>query len=168
MKKKMGWTAFGIVGFIFTPMGALFLLLGALMRNSKAVSWQSTDDPVIFQAVFGGLGLLFAAAGLVFLFLDLRRRMLQRRAYNEGTCVEAEILGTTTISNMNTLNGHPCMLECAWTDANGVVHVYKSRYLYTNVSKLLKSKTVPVYIDRYNENIGFVDVDAVLPEIRVH
>ena len=168
MKRKMGWTAFGIIGFIFTPMGSLFLLLGALMWNSKAVSWKNTNDPVIFQAVFGGLGLLFAGMGLAFLFADLRRRYLQRRAYEGGNCVEAEILGTSTISNMNTPSGHPCMLECAWTDANGVVHVYKSRYLYTNVSKLLKSKTVPVYIDRYNENVGFVDVDAVLPEIRIH
>ena len=38
----------------------------------------------------------------------------------------------------------------------------------TDVTKLLKSATVPVYIDRMNENIGFVDVDAVLPEIRIH
>jgi len=36
------------------------------------------------------------------------------------------------------------------------------------VTKLLKSDTVPVYIDRYNENIGFVDIDAVLPERRIH
>ena len=60
------------------------------------------------------------------------------------------------------------LIEAAWTDPNGVVHVYRSRYLKTDVTKLLKSDTVPVYIDRYNENIGFVDIDAVLPEIRIH
>ena len=60
------------------------------------------------------------------------------------------------------------MVEAAWTGPDGVVHVYRSRYLKSNVTKLLKSDTVPVYIDRYNENIGFVDIDAVLPEIRIH
>ena len=70
--------------------------------------------------------------------------------------------------NVNTVSGVPRMLECAYTDPSGVVHVYRSRYLYTDISKLLKSDTVPVYIDRYNEDIGFVDVDAVLPEIRIH
>ena len=48
------------------------------------------------------------------------------------------------------------------------MHVYRSRYLYTDVTKLLKDKKIPVYIDRYDENIGFVDIDAVLPEIRIH
>ena len=59
-------------------------------------------------------------------------------------------------------------IEAVRSDPNGVVHVYRSRYLKTDVTKLLKSDTVPVYIDRYNENIGFVDIDAVLPEIRIH
>ena len=44
----------------------------------------------------------------------------------------------------------------------------ESRYLFTDVTKLLTAKTVPVYIDREDEDIGFVDIDAVLPEIRIH
>ena len=60
------------------------------------------------------------------------------------------------------------MVECAYTDPSGIVHIYHSRYLYTDVTKLLTAKTVPVYIDRDNEDIGFVDIDAVLPEIRIH
>ena len=56
-------------------------------------------------------------------------------------------------------------IEAVRSDPNGVVHVFRSRYLKTDVAKLLKSDTIPVYIDRYNESIGFVDIDAVLPEI---
>ena len=167
-KKKMGWTAFGLIGLIFAPMGLLFTVLGAVLGQAKNARWQGPDDPVIFTAVFCGVGGIFLVLGLVFLGLDLRRRYLLRRAYESGSRVEAEILGVVEQQNVNMANGRPRMLEAAWTDANGVVHVYRSRYLYVNVEKLLKSKTVPVYIDRYNENIGFVDVDAVLPEIRVH
>ena len=100
--------------------------------------------------------------------LDLRRRSWLRNAYYSGNCVQAKILGMVTQNNVNTFSGVPRMLECAWTDASGVVHVYRSRYLYTDVSQMLKSDTVPVYIDRENEKYGFVDVDAVLPEIRIH
>lgn len=82
--------------------------------------------------------------------------------------MNAQILGVATLRNVSMPYGQPRMIEAAWTDPNGVVHVYRSRYLKTDVTKLLKSDTVPVYIDRYNENIGFVDVDAVLPEIRIH
>ena len=168
MKKKMGWTAYGIIGFIFAPMGLLFVLLGILLGNNRHLSWKGPEEALIFLAVFGGLGAVFLILGLVFLAVDLRRRALQRRAYESGNCVDALILGASTLNNVNMVNGHPCVVQCAWTDGAGVVHVYKSRYLYIDVSKLLKSETVPVYIDRYNENIGFVDIDAVLPELRIH
>ena len=167
-RRKMGWTAKGIIGFIFTPMGMLFVLLGCVLWQSKAVSWKHPEDPAIFLAVFGGTGGLFLTAGLILLAADLRRRHLLRRAYYSGNCVEAEIIGISTKNNVNMVNGHPCTVECAWTDSSGTAHIYHSRYLYTDVTKLLKTKTVPVYIDRYNENIGFVDIDAVLPEIRIH
>ena len=168
MRKKMGWTVFGILGFIFTPMGLLFVTLGLTLWQSKSVAWKHPDDPVVFISVFGGVGGLFLILGLVFLAVDLRRRYLLQRAYDSGNCVNAKILGVNEQKNVNMVNGHPRVLECAWTDDSGVVHIYRSRYLYINVEKLLKSDTVPVYIDRYNENVGFVDIDAVLPEIRIH
>ena len=37
-----------------------------------------------------------------------------------------------------------------------------------NVKELLTSDEVPVYVDRSDYRIAFVDVDAILPEISVH
>ena len=167
-KKRYGWTALGIIGFIFTPIGLLFTVLGAVLGKAKSVTWKGPQDPIIFLAVFGGIGGLFLLLGLAFLFADFRRRRLLRRAYEGGNRVDATITGITEISNVNMVNGHPSVVECAYTDASGVVHIYRSRYLYNHVAKLLQSDTVPVYIDRDNENIGFVDIDAVMPEIRIH
>ena len=168
MGRKLGWTVYGILGFIFAPMGLLFLLIGLLVGQSEKIRWKGDGDPAIFIGVFCGIGGLFLLLGLGFLAADLRRRHLLRRAYEGGNCVDAQILGVTSQRNVNVNGNHPRMIEAAWTDPDGVVHVYRSRYLYLDVAKLLKSDTVPVYIDRYNENIGFVDIDAVLPEIRIH
>jgi hypothetical protein len=168
MRKKMGWTVYGILGFIFAPMGLLFLLIGLAVGQSGYIHWKGNGDPVIFTAVFCGIGGFFLLLGLGFLAADIRRRYLLRRAYEGGNCVEAQILGVITQRNVNMPYGQPRMIEAAWTDPNGVVHVYHSRYLKTDVTKLLKSTTVPVYIDRYNEDVGFVDIDAVLHEIRIH
>ena len=168
MRIKTGWTAIGIVGAIFAPIGLLFSVLGIVLGRVKSASWKSPKDLVIFLAVFGGIGGLFLILGLVFLGLELRRKRRLERAYYSGKCVQAQILGVVTQNNVNTFQGQPRMVECAWTDDAGVAHIYRSRYLYTNVEKLLKSDTVPVYIDRDDENIGFVDIDAVLPEIRIH
>ena len=168
MRKKMGWTVYGILGFIFAPMGFLFLMIGLVVGQSRNIRWDGNGDPAIFTAVFCGIGGLFLLLGLGFLAVDIRRRYLLRRAYEGGNCVDAQILGVVTQRNVNMPYGQPRMIEAAWTDPNGVVHIFRSRYLKTDVTKLLKSDTVPVYIDRYNENIGFVDIDAVLPEIRIH
>ncbi|MBQ6515307.1 MAG: hypothetical protein IJI09_11385 [Clostridia bacterium] len=168
MKKHFGWTVYGILGYIFAPMGALFAAIGLFVGQSLNARWQSPEDPVIFRAIFCSVGGIFLLLGLVFLFVDLRRRYLLGRAYNCGNCVDAQVLGMVTQKNVSTFQGQPRMLEAAWTDGSGVVHVYRSRYLYTDVTRLLKSDTVPVYVDRFDENIGFVDIDAVLPEIRVH
>ncbi len=168
MRRKMGWTAKGIVGFVFAPIGLLFVLIAFAMGQFGSAVWKPSDNPTVFLAAFGGIGGFFLMLGLAFLGSDIRRRALLRKAYYSGNCVEAEILRVVPQTNINTTKGSPCVVECARTDASGVVHIYRSRPLYTDVSKLLKSKTVPVYIDRDNENIGFVDIDAVLPEIRVH
>lgn len=168
MRIKTGWTAFGIIGFIFAPMGLLFLVIGLAVGRSGNLHWKGNGDPAVFTAVFCGIGGLFLLLGLCFLAVDVRRRYLLRRAYAGGNRVDARILGVVTQRNVNMTYGPPRMVEAAWTGPDGVVHVYRSRYLKTDVTKLLTSDTVPVYIDRYNENIGFVDIDAVLPEIRIH
>ena len=107
--------------------------------------------------------------GLLCLGKDIRRRAKQRRAYEGGYYVMAKIAGVKANRNVNGLHGNPYMLECHYTDPDtGVAHVWYSRYLYTDVTDLLKADEVPVYTDRYDYSVGFVDVDAILPEIRVH
>ena len=168
MNKKMGWTVSGILGMVFAPMGLLFVLIGAVVWKSNIFPSQHPDVPVIFFSVFGGVGGIFLILGLAFLLWDIRRRHLLRMAYESGNCVEAEIIGVSTVNNVKTHGRFPRVIECAYTDPSGVVHIYRSRYLNIDVSGLLKTDKVPVYIDRYNEKIGFVDIDAVLPEIRIH
>ena len=155
MRIKTGWTVKGILGLAFTGMGLLFTALGWIIGTAPNITWEGN----------GGVILL---TGLALLALDLRRRHLLQRAYNEGNRVDAEILGIRAQENAQVNGVNPRVLECAYTDDAGVVHVYRSRYLNVDITKLLKSETVPVYIDRYDERIGYVDVDAVLPEIRIH
>ena len=109
MRRKMGWTARGIVGFIFAPMGLFFLMLGYVLWQSKSATWKHPNDPVIVLFTFGGLGGLFLIVGLALLGADLYRRHLLRRAYDGGNCVDAEIIGIRTQNNVNMASGHPAL-----------------------------------------------------------
>ncbi len=167
MRVKTGLTAKGIIGIIFAPMGFLFTVLGFLASQSME-SFDTPREAGIFRAVFCGVGGIFLVLGLIFLGLELRRRMLLQRAVDGGHCVQADVLGVDLQTNVNVNGRNPRVVECAWTDDAGTVHIYRSRLLYTDVTGLLKSTKVPVYMDPYRPEIGYVDVDAILPEIKVH
>ena len=166
-RKKYGWTAKGIVGMIFAPIGLLFLVMGVLFWHFRV--GEGPDDPRLFLYIFGGVGAVFLLLGLGLLLADVRRRALQRRAYEGGNYVMAQIAGIKAQRNVNINGRCPCVVECHYTDPlTGAVHVYYSRYLYVDVEDLLQSEQAPVYIDRMDDRVGFVDIDAVLPEIKVH
>ena len=166
MNKKYGWTEKGILGFIFAPMGLIFLILGLVLVQTPAVD---AEERLAFLISFVGLGAVFLLVGAVFLFLDLRRRWKQRAAYEGGYYVMAKIAGITENRRVNMMSRHPIMVECHYTDPDTeVVHVYYSRYLYFNVADLLKGNEVPVYLDRGDSRVGFVDIDTVLSTVMVH
>lgn len=163
--KKTGWTEKGIVGFIFAPLGLIFLIVGILAHRSIA----QPDDRLAFMICFIGLGGVFFTVGLVLLLIDLRRRARLRAAFESGYRVMGKVAGFRVNTRVNVMGIHPTVMEVHWTDPDtGTVHVYFSRYLYVNVQDLLTDDEVPVYIDRDDYRVGFVDVDAVLPKIEVH
>lgn len=162
-RKKYGWTVKGILGMAFSPMGFFFLVLGLVLWACKA--GRKPEDPQIFLYVFGGMGAVFFLGGLSLLLLDVRRRALQRRAYEGGYYVMGKIVGVKTQKNVNMNGMHPVVVECRYEDpSSGDERICCSRYLYRNVEGQLKSDEAPVYIDRMNENVAFVDIDAVLRE----
>lgn len=162
-RKKTGWSVLSIVGLSFAPTGLLFLILGIVFWFNQV--GDEPNDPLIFLCTFGGLGAVFLLIGLGLLGADLRRRRLMKRAYDGGYCVSARITGVREKQNVKINNRHPYVVECRWTDpATDEEHVYTSRYLREDVTGLLTAEEVPVYVDRMDARIGFVDIDAVLPE----
>lgn len=159
-KKKFGWTVWGIIGFVFAPIGLIFLPIGLLV--SSAESFQSSGDTAVFKYTFVGIGGLFLLLGLGMLIYDLLRRHRLRQAFYGGYCADAKIIRIREIRNVNINGRHPVVIECSYTGASGEEHLYRNRYLYTVPSEEMVGKTVPVYLDRMDESIGFVDVDEVL------
>ncbi len=167
MNRKFGWSEKGIIGFIFTPMGAFFLILGILLHYFDV---GEGEDSIVFLFVFGGIGLTFLIIGLAFLMADIARRSAMRRVLDSGYYVMAKVVGIQKRYNMNNGAGvQPCAVECHWTNPDtGEVHVFFSRFLYYDPSDILVGKEVPVYMDRMDEKTAFVDIDAIMPKVVLH
>ena len=158
--KKLGWTVWGILGLVFAPMGAVFLLIGLLVSGTGAS--RVSGDLSILKYTYISLGAFFLLLGLGFLSHDLLRRHRLRQAYYAGNFVDARIISVKEIPTVRVNRRHPFVIECSHTDAYGEEHRYKSRYLYSAPREDLIGQTVPVYVDRLDERTGFVDVDSVL------
>ena len=146
MKKRYGWTVWGILGFVFAPVSLVFIPVGFAVNAAKP-----GETGRILLRTFVGIGAVFLLLGLGFLAIDLRRRYLMRRAYQGGNAVTARVVGRRTIRNVNINGGHPVVLECAYQGT-----VYRSRYLYGNIPET--GTDITVYIDRIDDRIGFVDI----------
>lgn len=167
MDRKLGWTEKGIIGMVFLPIGALFMALGLILYAVKA--GDDPKDPLIFLCVFGGMGLLFSLIGLILLECDFLRRRALLRALEGGECVMAKIVGIRQRTNINVNGTHPSVVECHYRSPDtGEMHVCFSRYLYFDPTDMLTADEVPVYLDRTNDKVAFVDIDAVLPKVVVH
>ncbi len=164
-RKKFGWTEKGIIGFVYCPMGAVFLLLGLLLYRFLP---EENEARRVFLCCFGGLGAVFLVIGAVLLGLDLRRRARWRRAYEGGVCVRGTIAGFAGNTRVNVNGRSPLRAECHYTDPDtGTLHIYYSRYLYFHPEGLTGAE-VPLYLDREDIGNGFVDIDAVLPKVVFH
>lgn len=163
--KRYGWTEKGIIGLIFAPLGLVFLAVG-LLFNAHV---RAPDERLAFLFSFAGVGGVFLTVGLILLGMELWRQAKQRAAYEGGYYVMGQVAGCRVNTRVNVNGTHPMVVEVHWTDPDtGTVHVFYSRYLYVNAEALLTGDTVPVYLDREDKRIGFVDIDAVLPRIEVH
>lgn len=167
VKKKLGWTEKGILGWVFAPMGLLFLALGLLLWYIQA--GDDPGDPLVFLCVFGGMGAVFFLIGGGLLLWELKRRLTARQALDDGRYVMAKIVGVQVRTNVNTGRGNPRVVECHYQDPDtGVTHVCFSRYLNFDPAGILTSDQVPVYLDRNSGKPLFVDIDAVLPPMEIH
>ena len=79
MKKRFGWTVWGIVGLVFASVSLVFIPVGLVVDAAKPGEYGR-----VFLYVFVGMGAFFLILGLAFLSADLRRRYLLRRAWYGG------------------------------------------------------------------------------------
>lgn len=171
IRRRMGTKVHLLCGLIFTLTGsiavAVALLIGA---NMDVVMEHGRGDVEALPLIFGLTGGIALAVGIVLLVLCRRAGRTKRRLLERGESILAEIMDFPLDYSV-MVNGWPTYrVECSYRDPRtGTVHVFQSDNLRFDPSRYVTQKTVRVYVDK---NTGFqdyyVDVDAILPDIRRH
>ena len=107
-KKQFGWTIWGILGFSFAPAALIFVPAAFIASAANP-----GEKGKAFLFTFLLIGAVFLLLSLIFLFVDLRRRHLLRRAYNGGNAVTAIVTSVKVVHNVNINGKHPSVVECA-------------------------------------------------------
>ena len=171
-RPRAGWSAIGMVGLVFFPIGLIFLGIGlgiGAAFYSRSGFSSRFSEMVFLPAIFVLMGLLFAVLGAIFLIIEIRRRRGIRRVFESGYSVKGTIAGYHPVMNV-TINGrNPYVLEIhVHHQDTGTMDVYQSRYLSFVPDEELMGREVDVYIDRMGGKDYYVDIDAILPKVIVH
>lgn len=163
-KSKTGLSALLIVGSIFTILGAVFLATGVIIYYAL----KEEEGAILFLLIFGGIGLLFFVLGVIFLIVELKKKLRNDKLLGAGNYVMAEVLEVTLNYNVAVNRRHPYIVRCRYQDMYGNVHIFKSRDLFFDPTDLLKDRMVKVYVDGENYKHYYVDIDGVLPNVIEH
>lgn len=163
-KSKMEMGVFLVVGGIFAFLGAAFLTIGV----SVYCALKEEEGAILFSLIFGGMGLLFFAMGVVFIIMVWKRKHRNDRLLASGNYVTAQITEVAVNYSVNVNGRCPYVVHCQYQDGYGNVHLFRSRNLYFDPTDLLKDTMVKVYVDGENFNHYYVDIDAVLPNVTRH
>ena len=160
-----------ICGCVFGAVGLIFLVVGGLvLANLEALAATGQGDVRLLPPIFGGLGALMLAAGVLFIALLVRAKRKIKRLVERGEYVTADIVGFP-VDYRVTINGRPTYcVECSYRDpATGVVHVFRSRGLSIDPERYVTAATVRVYVSKESGYRDYyVDIDPILPRVELH
>lgn len=151
--------AFFIVGFIFSFIGALFLILGIVFFfNMNYLLKNGSGDVEILPVVFSGIGFIFFAVGISTLFVKIRKNKLMKKLIADGNYVMAEYIGTS-LNNEIRINGRkPYYVECHYFDSySGMDYVFRSENIFF-APDIPAGTMIQVYVQENNFNKYYVDI----------
>lgn len=168
-KIRTGFGAMEIVAIVFTAIGGFFTAAAAVfLLNLDALRMHGSGDVWVLPLVFGAVGVPFLAVGLAFVGVCLHKKAVCRRAAEGGYYVMADVAAIRPDWSVRVNGQCPYVLECHYRDpSSGALHVFKSRNLYFYPEEL-QGKQLRVYVDRENWKHYYVDVESVLPDVRIH
>ncbi len=165
---------------VFLLVGGIFLLVGAIfagitvwmLGNMEFLYTHGTGDVRILPYIFGLLGLLLLVVSAILLVHVYRIGKVQKQLLEGGKYITATISGVSADYQVRINRAPTYKVECDYHDPRtGVLHKFHSKNLRYHPGSFLVGKNVRVYVtdkNDYEYKNYFVDIDPLLPEIKIH
>ena len=149
-----------MIGTIFSLIALVELIVVISLMLARVDDFLLIALPFAIQIpIFGGIG-----AG--FLIYDHRKRAARERLLSNGYYEMAVVAAIEQNPYVRVNQHHPYHVICR-IERDGVLHEYRSEGFY-HLPAVNIGDPVPVYLDRQNEKLYYVDVDSIAPAIIRH
>jgi len=166
MKKNglYGMSALSIVGIVFSILGAVYTILGVILWNVPSLE----GEDALVGPIFFGIGCLFLVLGVIFLMVEQAKKKQTEALIAGGRYIWGEL--TEFVPNYNVrVNGrNPYVAVVRYRDAQGIIHVFRSRNLRVFPDTAAIGKQVKVYIKDDSFKPYFVDLTGVMRHVVEH
>ncbi|NCC43113.1 MAG: phage holin family protein [Clostridia bacterium] len=153
----------GMIGLIFTLIGASFCIIGIAVFLFVKV-----DEAAILGLIYTPIGAVFLVLGLLFLFLQRRKEKMHKQVREAGHYIMATVDRVICNTNLTYNNMHPYIVYCNYVDERGVMHHFKSRNVMFNPTGMFRDNQVKVFVESKNLKYYDVDIDSILPNTVIH
>lgn len=149
-----------ILGIVFASIGYTELAAALALLAARG------DATNLLAFIFGIQGLIFSSIGTAFLIAERRKRKRRDELITGGYYEFATVFSVDRDLSIRINGRHPFRVVCH-IERNGVLHEYRSDHCMRHPG-LQYGDPIAVYLDRYNENRYYVDVESAAPTIIEH
>lgn len=121
----------------------------------------------IFLGVFGGIGLVFFAIGLIFVALIVKKNRKIKWLLENGQVIHGTVTEIVFNTCVNVNGRHPRVVYCSYQDpGTGMIYQFKSRNIYDSITNCIAiGDSIDIYVDPENYAKNYVDVDKPMERI---
>ena len=145
-------------------LGVTFLFMGAVYLSIAIGLFFSPEDgeTIIVRSIFLPLGAGFSLSGLVLLLRAVAKKHRADQLIVDGRYVWGTVMQLQKNRSINGLHGNPVIALLHYTDAQGKLHVFRSRHLHRPPDDSILGKSARVYIQGSDYTRYYVDIEPLL------
>lgn len=171
--KDSGQRVFLMCGGIFLLVGVVFTGVTVWMFSDLEFLYANgTGNVELMPYIFGALGLLMVILGAALLLHAYKVSKAQKALLEKGESITAVISGVSADYQVRINRAPTYKVECDYHDPRtNVLHKFYSKNLRYHPGSAIIGKNVRVYVDNksdYEYINYYVDIDPLLPEIKIH